>query len=126
MLLLLVSLAVAAIALGDANREGERYVSAPWTPIGDDAQRPAGRKIHIRYSFGGYACQYRLHSVTARQTEDDVTIKVLAHRREMRQDEACAAIQGGGTSVVKLRRALGDRELKHAPVNDSVVIDTFP
>jgi hypothetical protein len=47
-----------------------------------------------------------------------VTIKVLAHRREMRQDEACIAVAGGGSTVVKLKRPLGDRRLRHAATND--------
>jgi hypothetical protein len=118
--------ACAAVALADPNREGERYVSVPWDPDGNDGT-PAGRKIVILYRFGGgYACQYRFHSATARETSDSVTIKVLAHRREMRQDEACTAELGGGRTVVRLKRELGDRELRHAPTNDPVVIDYFP
>jgi hypothetical protein len=118
--------AVAAIALAHPGKEGERYVSVAWDPDGRDGT-PQGRKIVIVYRYtGGYACQYRFHGATARETSESVTIKVLAHRREMRQDEACTAELGGGRAVVRLRRALGNRELRHAPTNDPVPIDYFP
>ncbi|MDQ3935011.1 MAG: hypothetical protein M3340_10340 [Actinomycetota bacterium] len=108
-LALLVSLAVA-----DESRPGESYVSVEWRADPNEG----GRKIAVHYTYRGYVCEYRFHRAAARETEDSVTIKVLAHRREMRQDEACIAVLGGGDATVKLRRPLGDRELRHAPVTD--------
>jgi hypothetical protein len=122
----LAVVALTAVALGHPSKEGERFVSVRWDPDGSDGV-PAGRKIKVFYQYtGGYWCQYRFHSATARETDDSVTIKVLAHRREQRKDEACTAELGGGRAVVKLKKALGDRELRHAPTNDPVPIDTFP
>jgi hypothetical protein len=117
---------LAALALAHPSEEGEKYVSVAWDPDGTDGP-PAGRKIVVLYRYtGGYSCQYRFHSATARETSDSVTIKVLAHRRELRQGEACTAELGGGRAVVKLRRELGNRELRHAPTTDPVPIDHFP
>ena len=114
-LLALAALTVAAtVACADAGREGERYVSVAW----DTAPNERGRKIEVRYSYRGWACQYRFHRATARETDRTVTIKVLAHWRPMRKDEACIAIAGGGRTTVKLRRPLGNRKLRHAPVTD--------
>jgi hypothetical protein len=122
----LAVVALAAVALGHPSKEGERYVSVKWNPDPNDGA-PAGRKIQVIYEYtGGYNCQYRFHSAKARETDDSVTIKVLAHRREMRQDEGCTAEATLGRVVVKLKRTLGDRELRHAPTNDPVPIDTFP
>ncbi len=122
----LSTVAVAVIALAHPSEEGEKYVSAAWDPDASDGP-PQGRKIVVFYHYtGGYSCQYRFHSATARETSDSVTIKVLAHRREMRQGEACTAEVGGGRAVVKLKRELGNRELRHAPTNDPVPIDYFP
>ena len=124
--LVLATAATAVIALAHPSKEGEKYVSVAWDPDARDGQ-PAGRKIAVHYRYtGGYACQYRFHSITARETRKSVTIKVLAHRREMRKDEACTAELGGGGAVVRLRRELGKRELRHAPTNDPMPIDTFP
>jgi hypothetical protein len=36
----------------------------------------------------------------------------------MRSDEVCAAVVGGGETVVKLRKPLGRRKLRHAPKSD--------
>ncbi len=115
-LMLITAAAVTAVA--DESRPGEEYRSLKWRPDPRDGE-PAGRKISILYEYGsGYICQYRFHRASARETEKSVTIKVLAHRREMRQDEACIAIAGGGSTVVKLKKPLGDRELRHAATND--------
>lgn len=113
--LALVLAALAVTATGDPNREGERYVSVEWFSDPDDG----GRKIEVTYHYRSFACLYRFHRASARETDDTVTIKVLAHRREMRQDEACTLELGGGRTVVRLREPLGDRELRHAPVTDS-------
>jgi hypothetical protein len=107
---------VAAGALADESRPGERYVSVQWDRTEGDSSR--GRTIAIRYTFWGYACQYRFHRASARETATTVTIKVLAHRREMRSDEACAAVVGGGTTTVKLKKPLGSRRLRKAPKSD--------
>ncbi len=123
---LVAAAVVAAVALAHPSKEGERYVSVAWDPDPADGQ-PKGRKILVLYRYtGGYSCQYRFHSVTARETSESVTIKVLAHRREMRRDEACTAELGGGRATVKLRRELGDRELRHAPTTDPVPFDRVP
>ena len=122
----LATVALAVVALAHPGEEGEKYVSVAWDPDRGDGP-PKGRKIVVLYRYtGGYSCQYRFHSATARETSDSVTIKVLSHRREMRQGEACTAELGGGRAVVKLKRELGDRELRHAPTNDPVPIDHFP
>ena len=107
--------ALAIVALGHPGRADERYVSVEWFTDPDEA----GRKIALVYHYRGFACQYRFHRASARETSETVTIKVLAHRREMRSDEACTLELGGGRTVVRLREPLGDRELRHAPVNDS-------
>ena len=112
-----VAVAVAALAIsaaGDPNRPGERYVSVEWFADPNEA----GRKIDVVYRYRGFACQYRFHRASARETDDAVTIKVLAHRREMRSDEICTLELGGGRTVVRLREPLGDRDLRHAPVTD--------
>jgi hypothetical protein len=122
----LAVVALAAVALGHPSQEGERYVSVKWDPDGGDGA-PAGRKIVVIYQYtGGYNCQYRFHNATARETDESVTIKVLAHRREMKQNEYCTAEAPLGRVVVKLKQALGDRELRHAPTSDPIPIDTFP
>ncbi len=114
-LVALAALAVAvAFAVADPAREDERSVSVAWQAYPGEA----GRKVEIRYAYRGWACQYRFHRAAVRETDTTVTIKVLAHWRRMRQDEACSAVFGGGKTVVKLRRPLGNRELRHAPVND--------
>ena len=124
--LVLATAVTGVIALAHPSKEGERYVSVAWDPDGRDGP-PQGRKIAVLYRYtGGYSCQYRFHRATARETSESVTIKVLAHRREMRKDEACTAELGGGRAVVRLRRELGDRELRHAPTTDPVPFDTFP
>jgi len=110
---------VALLALGALAHEaepGEQYVSVAWERAAGDRSR--GKSIPIRYTYWGYACQYRFHRASARETETTVTIKVLAHRREMRADEACTAVVGGGETVVKLKRPLGGRKLRHAPKSD--------
>jgi hypothetical protein len=106
-----------ATALADESRPGEEYRSLHWRADPRDGE-PAGRKIGVFYEYGGYVCQYRFHRASARETEKSVTIKVLAHRREMREDEACIAVAGGGSTVVRLKKPLGDRELRHARTND--------
>ena len=114
-LVLLAAAAIAVAALGHPGRDGERYVSVEWFTHPDEA----GRKIEVTYHYRGVACQDRFHRAAARETEEAVTIKVLAHRREMRPDEACTLELGGGSTTVRLREPLGDRELRHAPVTDS-------
>ena len=117
MVIVLAIVAVlAAAALADESRPGEQYVSVQWDRAEGDRSR--GRSIPIRYTYWGYACQYRFHRASARETEKMVTIKVLAHRREMREGEACTAVVGGGETVVKLRKPLGSRRLRHAPKSD--------
>ena len=114
-MVILVLLALfAALAVADPNRSDERYVSVEWRTDPNEG----GRKIEVIYSYGGWICQYRFHRAAARETDESVTIKVLAHWRRMRPDESCIAVAGGGRTVVKLKRPLGDRELRHAPVND--------
>jgi hypothetical protein len=107
---------LAAGASADESRPGERYVSVQWDRAEGDTSR--GRTIPIRYTFWGYACQYRFHRVSVRETSTTVTIKVLAHRREMRSDEVCPAVVGGGSATVKLKRPLGNRRLRKAPKSD--------
>ncbi len=106
----------ASIALGHPSEEGERYVSAPWRTDPNDGE-PAGRKIKIIANYyGGFACQYRFHRASARETSKSVTIKVLAHKRGMREDQYCTLEVGGDFATVRLEEELGDRELRHAPV----------
>ena len=106
----------ASIALGHPSEEGERYVSVPWR-TDPYAGEPAGRKIRIIANYyGGFACQYRFHRASARETSKSVTIKVLAHKRGMKQDQYCTLEVGGDFATVRLKEELGDRELRHAPV----------
>lgn len=116
MILVALLMVLAAGALADESRPGERYVSVQWDRREGDSSR--GRTIPIRYTYSGYACQYRFHRASARETSTTVTIKVLAHRREMRSDEACPAVVGGGSTTVKLKKPLGSRKLRHAPKSD--------
>ncbi len=112
--ILITGVAVAAVASGHPSEPGERYVSAEWQTDPNEG----GRKIVVRWMGKAYACQYRFHRVAVRETDEYVRIKVLLHRRNMREGEACIAIATGGTEKVKLQRPLGDRELRHAPVTD--------
>jgi hypothetical protein len=106
----------ASIALGDPSREGERYVSVPWRADPNDG-KPAGRKIRIIATYhGGFRCQYRFHRASTRETSKSVTIKVLVHKREMKQDQYCTLELGGDFATVRLEKELGDRQLRHAPV----------
>ena len=114
-----VALAVVVLATGasgDPNQDGEHYVSVEWQEHPNDP--PAGRKIVVRYFPKGFTCQYRFHSATARETSKSVTIKVLEHWHEADQEHTCIAVLGGGEATVKLKRPLGDRALRHAPVDD--------
>jgi hypothetical protein len=113
-LALVALLAVAAHA--HEAEPGERYVSVQWDRKEGDRSR--GRTIPIKYTYWGYACQYRFHRASARETETTVTVKVLAHRRELRDGEACTAVVGGGPAEVKLKKPLGSRRLRHAPKSD--------
>ena len=117
MVIVLALVALLAIAAQAHDSEpGEKYVSVQWDRAAGDKSR--GRSIPIRYTYWGYACQYRFHRASARETKTTVTIKVLAHRRELRSDEACIAVVGGGDTVVKLKKPLGSRRLRHAPKSD--------
>ena len=107
---------LAAGALADESRPGERYVSVQWDRREGDTSR--GRTIAIRYTYWGYACQYRFHRASARETATTVTIKVLAHRRELQSGEVCTAVVGGGETTVKLKKPLGSRRLRKAPKSD--------
>jgi hypothetical protein len=114
-------LAVAAGAVAPSpadgpNRPGERYASVEWAPKG--TPKPSARKLKLRWSGDGFACQYRLHRASARETRTTVTIKVLVHWRAMGDDEACILITAGGAATVKLDEPLGNRQLRHAPTND--------
>jgi hypothetical protein len=52
------------------------------------------------------------------ETRDSVTVEVLAHRRAMSPDEACALEVGGGEARVHLHEPVGERRLRHAKVTD--------
>lgn len=107
----------ASIALADPGQEGERYVSVEWQPDPNDGQ-PAGRKILIQYTYRGCPGAYRFHRASARETDKSVTIKVLAHYRQPPPDTVCPAVAYLGREVVRLKRPLGNRKLRHAPVTD--------
>ena len=108
----------ASIALADPSQEGERYVSVEWRPDPSDGE-PAGRKIRVVFNYWhGFACQYRFHRASARETRKSVTIKVLAHKRDMKPDQICTLEVGGDRATVKLEEPLGDRKLRHAPVSE--------
>jgi hypothetical protein len=106
----------AALGAADESRSGERLVSAEWGPYGE--RRPESRKVQVVWSGHGFGCQYRFHRVASRETERSVTIKVLVHRRAMREGEVCTAIAPGGRGTARLERPLGGRKLRHAPTND--------
>jgi len=110
--------ALGAVALAHPSEEGERYESVEWR-VHPEEGRPAGRKIRVAaYYMGGFACQYRFHRVSARETTKSVTLKFLVHKREMKPEQACTLEVGGDFATAKLKKPLGDRELRHAPVTD--------
>lgn len=113
---LLAGAAVVPATANGPNQPGERYASMEWAPNG--TPKPESRKVKIRWSGDGFACQYRFHRASARETKTTVTIKVLVHWRKMAEDEACILIAAGGTATVRLDEPLGDRKLRHAPTND--------
>jgi hypothetical protein len=110
-----VALVIPALADGP-NRAGERYTSVDWALDGE--RQPESRTVRLRWRADGFACQYRMHRASARETPSTVTIKVLVHYREMARDEACILITAGGKTTVKLEEPLGNRKLRHAPTND--------
>ena len=110
--------ALAAVAAGHPSEKGERYVSVAWQPNQGNGE-PAGRKIGVYWSYTtGFGCQYRPHSVSARETKKSVTIKVLVHKRELKPGETCTTELAGDHGVAKLREPLGNRKLRHAPTTD--------
>lgn len=115
--------AIAATALAattgfghEGGHDDERLVSAEWRMQNEPG--PEKRKLVLIWSGNGYGCQYELHRASMRETTKSVTVKVLVHRREMVDGEACAAVPAGGEAKVRLDRPLGDRKLKHARTND--------
>ena len=93
--------------------EGDVY-SARWQL--DGPRRPASRTVRVHWVGGGYACEWRFLRATATETRRSVTIRVLLEHHPMGPGEVCAAVVAEGRARVRLRRPLGSRRLRHAPV----------